>query len=77
VEVGVVALGGPLVFTWMDLVANGGPTAANPSVVPVGVVVTFVFGFVGVDWFLDGRHTDLSVFEPGSIIGGRTDAGEK
>lgn len=69
VAVGELVFGAAFAVTLLGPVASGQRSTTALLFAAAGVANALLFGFIGVDWFRGGRHYDLSVFEPGPILG--------
>lgn len=72
VGLGVVLFGVALLAMWAGPAVDGSGSNTDVLMALTGVAAGLVFGFIGVDWFLGGRHYDLSRVEPGPILGSGT-----
>ena len=73
VAVGELLFGSAFAVSLLGPVASGQRSTTALLFAAAGVANALIFAFVGVDWFLGGRHYDLSTFEPGPILSGRDD----
>ena len=73
VGLGELLFGAIFALIWIAPAVGEDRTTSDLALAAVGVANALIFGFIGVDWFLGGRHYDLSRFEPGPILGGRSD----
>lgn len=70
VGLGEVVFGVALLAMWVGPAVGGSGSNTDVLMALTGVAAALIFGFIGVDWFLGGRHYDLSKMEPGPIFGG-------
>ena len=71
VAVGELLVGAAFAVTLLGPVAGGDRSTTALLLAAAGVANALLFGLIGVDWFRGGRQYDLSVFEPGPILGDR------
>ena len=69
VGLGELLFGAVFVVFWIGPAVGGDRTTTAILLAAAGAANALLFGFIGVDWFLGGRYYDLSIFEPGPILG--------